>query len=73
MTKKSVLGAPPRPREADAQLERLKAGATDRKVRLNVNVPAHLYERYKREVERMGLSVTAVVVQHMHAFLQERE
>ena len=63
-----------RPREQSApELERLKAAAAGRKVRLNANVPAGLYGRYKVAVEQMGLTVTAVIVQHMHDFLAERE
>ena len=73
MSKKTSLGSRPRSQHSDRELERLKAAATDRKVRLNANVPAGLYGRYKATVERMGLSVTAVVVQHMHDFLADHE
>jgi acetolactate synthase regulatory subunit len=44
-----------------------------KKVRLNANVPEDLYERYKRVVERRGLTVTAVVIQHMHRYVEEHE
>lgn len=73
---KSGLGAKPgRPRgtQRSAELERLKADAAGRKVRLNANVPADLYGRYKEVVERRGLTVTSVIVQHMHAYLEEHE
>lgn len=74
-SKTGLGGKPSRPRstQRSAELERLKAGASGRKVRLNANVPAELYGRYKETVERRGLTVTAAVVQHMHAYLGEHE
>lgn len=74
-SKTGLGGKPSRPRtsQRSAELERLKADASGRKVRLNANVPADLYGRYKETVERRGLTVTSAVVQHMYAYLDEFE
>lgn len=74
--RKTPLGARPS-RVTDpgraAELRRLSATAAGEKVRLNANVPADLYARYKVVVERRGLTVTMAVVQHIHDFLDNHE
>lgn len=72
-TKTGLGGKPGRPRDPQRtqDVERLKAAAAGRKVRLNANVPADLYGRYKEAVERRGLTVTADIVLHMEAYLEE--
>ena len=70
---KSGLGGRPRRDSYNKDTARLKAAASGEKVRLNANVPAELYGRYKSTVERRGLTVTAAVVQHMHQYLDEYE
>ena len=74
--RKTALGArPSRPTDParEAELKRLNATAAGEKVRLNANVPADLYARYRAAVERRGLTVTGAVVQHIHDFLDEHE
>lgn len=75
-TRKTPLGGrPTRPEDPGraAELKRLGATAAGEKVRLNANVPADLYARYKAAVERRGLTVTVAVVQHIHDFLDAYE
>ena len=69
--KKTALGSKPTRERPDVQqLARGLAGGT---ARLNANVPAELYARYKSAVKAHGLTVTSAIVQHMHRFLEDHE